>query len=277
MIFTMIQSAAAGGYNARAQYFFDQLSSISSVSLGATIEGQINTLFDSLITDGFIHATDTDGSQDLLQAFYFFDLGSAGATKLNALRPTDTDGDFRLTFAGGWTYNSTGAAPNGTNAYANTHWNPSTNASSTGLGFGVYSRTNSKSGTQVYGAFHNISGLFTQHNFSNENMFSGGIGAIITYSQATTQRYFHHTCRAGNDSESYKDGSSIGTNTVNAAGAGPNLDFYFGARNTDVGPGLYSGHELGVATLENYGFSDAEIATLTTHINTYAAARGWNV
>jgi hypothetical protein len=51
--------------------------------------------------------------------------GSASSNKFNLKNPLDTDAAFRLGFNGGWTFSATGSTPNGTNAYADTFFNPS--------------------------------------------------------------------------------------------------------------------------------------------------------
>lgn len=269
-------ASAAVSYNDRAQYFFDQLNSLFAISLGATHEGHINDFFDELILNGTIDATDTSGASDLIKTLYLFDTGSANSTKLNSLRPLDTDAAFRITYGGGWSYSANGADPNGTTGYANTHFNPSVEADVDGFTFGVYSRTDDKSGTQVYGCYDSGLGKFAQQNFSNENMFSGDIAALLTYSRTTTQRLFVHTRRSNSDSESYQDGTSIGTNG-SGANSMPNEDFYFAARNTASTASLFSTHELSIGFLGNVEFSDSEVSAFTTAVNNYATARGWNV
>lgn len=276
MIINPYRFASAVTYNDRAQYLFDQLQSLVSVSLGTTHEGHINDLFDTLIANGTIHATDTSGASDLIDALYLFDMGSANATKFNVLRPVDTDAAFRITYGGGWTYSSNGATPNGSTGYANTHYNPSTQATIDGFSFWDYSRTDDKSGTQVYGCYDSSLGKFAQRNYSNENMFTGDIAALLTYSRTTTQRLFFHTRRSNSDSESYQDGTSIGTNG-SGSNSLPNEDFYYGARNMDGTAYLFSGHQLTIGGLGHVEFSDAEVTAFTNAVNSYAVARGWNV
>jgi len=55
-----------------------------------------------------------------IKALYPFVGGTAAKHKFNFMDARDLDAAFRLTFNGGWTHSSTGALPNGTNAYANT-------------------------------------------------------------------------------------------------------------------------------------------------------------
>jgi len=81
-----------------------------------------------------------------MKALYPFVGGTASAHKWNLKDPRDLDAAFRLVFSGGWTHSSTGALPNGTNAYADTFFNQTTNFTSTSnASIGVYLRTNNAS------------------------------------------------------------------------------------------------------------------------------------
>ena len=77
-----------------------------------------------------------------MQAIYPF-VGSTSTThKFNLKSPFDTNTAFRLTFSGGYTQNSNGITPNGTNAFANTFYNMNTSGSLNDSHISVYSRTN---------------------------------------------------------------------------------------------------------------------------------------
>ena len=60
-----------------------------------------------------------------MKAIYPFVGGTATSHKWNLKDPRDVDAAYRLQFNGGWTHNSDGADPNGTNAYANSYLVPS--------------------------------------------------------------------------------------------------------------------------------------------------------
>ena len=53
-----------------------------------------------------------------MKALYPFVGGTATSHKFNLKDPRDLDAAFRLQFNGGWTHNSNGVTPNGTNGYA---------------------------------------------------------------------------------------------------------------------------------------------------------------
>jgi hypothetical protein len=80
-----------------------------------------------------------------MKALYPFVGGAATPHSYN-LKNTS---QYQITWNGGWTHSSTGALPNGTNAYANTGFNPSTVLSSTNGNIGVYLRNDSGVGNTV--------------------------------------------------------------------------------------------------------------------------------
>jgi hypothetical protein len=76
-----------------------------------------------------------------MKALYPFVGGTAAQHKFNLKNPLDTDAAFRLVFNGGWTHSSTGAKPNGTNAWANSFFNPSLHNIANSSHMSYYSRT----------------------------------------------------------------------------------------------------------------------------------------
>jgi hypothetical protein len=77
-----------------------------------------------------------------MQAAYPFVGGTSTTHKFNLKSPFDTNAAFRLTFSGGYTQNSNGIIPNGTNAFANTFYSMNTSGSLNDSHISVYSRTN---------------------------------------------------------------------------------------------------------------------------------------
>jgi hypothetical protein len=68
--------------------------------------------------------------------------GTSSTHKFNLKDPRDLDAAYRLGFNGGWTHASTGATPNGVNAWANTFLVSQGTLGLNSTSFGVYSRTN---------------------------------------------------------------------------------------------------------------------------------------
>jgi hypothetical protein len=280
----LIPTPAAGGYNARAQYFFDQLLALESVSLGTTLEEKIDAFLDELISIGEIHATDTTGASDRLDVIYLWHLGSAAATKFNVLRPLDTDAAFRLSYSGGWTYDANGAKANGTNGYADTHYDWRDFGVSPYLGaHGTYVRALSTV-NGGHGIFYNPDGA----NFEvalqvayNQRLGLGRFTDYVPqYSAALNKRFFFITRRGNTDLEKYVEGASIYTGTEIVNDDGPDGEFLFGAiRVTGIGAAIqdYCDEEISVSVFSHVGYTDTQADNLNTAIENYAAAVGFNV
>ena len=117
----------AGGFDVDAQAF------ITAASItDATQQSAINTLVTDL--KGY-------GVWTKMKAIYPFVGGTASQHKWNLKDPRDLDAAFRLVFNGGWTHSSTGALPNGTNAYADTKLIPNTTLSLNSTHISGYLRT----------------------------------------------------------------------------------------------------------------------------------------
>ena len=105
-----------GGYDPDAQAF------INATGISGAEADSINTLTVGLKDIGLW--------TDLLVLYPFAGTTST-SQKYNLKNPADTDAAFRLTFAGGWTHDVNGAKGNGTNGYANMHFDPGTDLTDT--------------------------------------------------------------------------------------------------------------------------------------------------
>jgi len=92
-----------------------------------TILGALNTLESDMATYGLTAK---------IKALYPMVGGTAGKHSYNFMNTAA----YQLTFNGGWTHSSTGALPNGTNAYADTSFNVNTYKDNNHLSY--YIRTN---------------------------------------------------------------------------------------------------------------------------------------
>jgi hypothetical protein len=77
-----------------------------------------------------------------MKAIYPFVGGTASQHKFNLKDSRDLDAAYRLNFVNGWTHSSTGAKPNGTDAYADTKLNDNTILSLNSTHISSYLRTN---------------------------------------------------------------------------------------------------------------------------------------
>jgi hypothetical protein len=123
--------AVAGGvtYDADALAYFTANTAITSDA----DKTAINTFYLGLKTDGIYTK---------IKAMYLPIWGSATSSKWNLVNPLDTDAAFRATFATGFTYSSGGITGNGTSAYIDIYFTPSTaGVSQNSVSAGFYSRT----------------------------------------------------------------------------------------------------------------------------------------
>jgi len=200
-------------------------------------------------------------------AIYPFVGGTASSSKWNLVNPVNSNSAFRLDFFGGWTFASTGAKPNGINAYAITYFVPINSwASDTSISFGYYSTTNT-SATQVEMGID----AFTSGNILLELNTSG-----TTYSRANLY-YLFNTTFADANSLGFYVGSRISSTqekcfkngVLKATGVFTKSSFevdsrpiYLAAWNTPPStPRYYSSKNCTFSFIAN-GLTDAKIATL---------------
>ena len=227
-----------------------------------TILGALNTLESDLSTYGLTSK---------MKALYPFVGGTSTKHKYNFMDARDLDAAFRLVFSGGWTHSSTGALPNGTNAYANTYLYPAITLSSSSAHFSKYNRNNDLTGTQVDGCYDGGFGYVMQQNYTAANGIIGTVPSLVSYTQTDTRGLFTSTRTATNAFKAFKNSTSQGSNTTTIT-ALPNVNFYIGAR-TD---GFYNSYECAFASLGD-GLSDSDVSNLYTAVQAFQTTLGRNV
>jgi hypothetical protein len=206
--------------------------------------------------------------------------------KYNLVNPLDSDAAFRLVFSGGWTHRSTGATPNGVNAFANTFLIPQTELNYASLGY--YSRTNTvENGTGdangiVLGVrsdnnstVNNTFQLKIKTNPSNFNDFfysrTGGpannVGRVV---DAEGRGFFVGTLDATN-AKIYKNGVNVTTTAFSFPRSTPNLAVYLGSLNNK---GVSSEYTLKESAFAHIGdtLTDVEVANLNNRVQAFQTA-----
>lgn len=233
------------------------------------IKANINNPVEQNALNYLVSATKAAGIWDLVPVMYPMVGGTAASCKWNLKDRRDLDAAFRLTFAGGWTFSSTGAKPNGSNAYARTYWIPSVQGvSDTGGHLSYYSRTNSLRAQRTMGAedgtdsqpIHLLMGYSNNvdtmafGNVSPGNWgrvdppcIDGGRGFFQLNRDGTTTHYERNNVVVG---------TSLGTMT-----APPTIDIYLG--NTGIPgygpyPSRYSDKECAFASIGAVGLTQAQ-------------------
>ena len=230
------------------------------------ISGAINTLVVQMKADNI---------WTKMKAIYPMVGGSASTHKWNLKDPRDLNAAFRLQFFGGWTHSSTGALPNGSNAYANTFLNSSTSLTSS-LGISYYSRTNANTGLDQVdlGAIADSDYLYlcAQYNASGiVNRFFGKctINTIAVDTANADARGFYYLGKTGNGAnllKSFKNGVLQNTNT--GAGSNPNVNVFLAAANFNSVASYYTNRQCAFASIGD-GLTDTEAANFYTAVQAF--------
>ena len=221
-----------------------------------------------------------------MKAIYPFVGGTATTHKWNLKDPRDLDAAYRLAFFGAWTHSSTGALPNGTNAYADSFITPSINLNANSTHASYYSRTNvtTNAGTEIgtwysgynYGIELNLyRSVAAQKTAAIIN--SGGGAAQINGGSVTPTTGLLVGSRTSNSNGFVsKNGATIGTNTTTVTTQLSTFKIYLGAANNFGTAGAYSNKESAFASIGD-GITEAEATTLNTLVTNFETTLGRNV
>ena len=234
----------------------------------------------------------TDGVWTKMKAIYPFVGGTASTHKWNLKDPRDLDAAFRLVFSGGWTHSSTGAKPNGVNAYANTFLTPSIHLDYGSAGY--YSRTSTpeidstNSNGIVIGvrsdngpSVNNTFNLRVKSNPSNNNDFFFSRTGITTNTSsravnASGLGFFVGTLNPSTGVKLYRNGSDMLPTYFNFARTTPNLPIYIGALNDKGVAFEFTLKESAFAHIGD-ALTNTDVVNLTNRIQTFEVALSRNV
>ena len=212
-----------------------------------------------------------------LKAIYPFVGGTASSHKWNLKDPRDLDAAYRLVFSGGWTHSSTGALPNGTNAYADTKLTPSYALSQNNIHVSYYSRTNISFTDALIGCSDSSysNGLYlipknspnTEFTRINQSSFATLTGHSSTYGMFLGNRI------VSTSAKSFRNGSLINTININSSGLSSN-NVYIGSAN--VVPQQYTSCECAFASIGD-GLTDTEASNFYTAVQAFQTTLGRQV
>lgn len=226
-----------------------------------TIISALNTLETDLTTYGLTSK---------IKALYPMVGGTAAKHKFNFMDSRDLDAAFRLSFNGGWTHSSTGALPNGTNAYADTYFIPLTNNIANSSHISYYSRTlvsESKISMGCYGIidgtnYNQLAISFAGTNYCNPN---NGAGATsVTFSSNSQGLFLASRTSATNVFGQRNAAQTTGT----AATARNENSVYLGALHNGLIGGFYSTKESAFASIGD-GLTTTEAANFYTAVQNF--------
>lgn len=262
--------SVAGGavvYDTDAQAYFTANTAITSSA-------------DKNAINNFYLGLKSDGIYTKIKAMYLPIWGSAATSKWNLVNPLDTNGAFRLTFATGMTFTSSGMAGNGTTGYADTNFNPSISSTLNNTHYSFYSRTNNDT-TSIDMGYANISG--TQWILSLRytgvgtisDQYNGTTGRVST-SQTNSQGFFIGSRTTSAIHKAFKNGSQIGTTNTGASGSFLSLNVALLGQNRSGTVTNYSTKQCSFASIGD-GLTDTESTNFYSRVQTLMTYFGINV
>ena len=212
-----------------------------------------------------------------IYAAYPFVGGTSTSNMYNLVNPQDTDEAFRLSFNGGWTFDSTGATPNGANAYADMHLDPSINLNETDLAtWGYFSRTNSAIfGEYVMGVTDGLVGgiqLIARRDTGLQYALSDFSSVVYrgTSGSLSTNGYgFFIGAQQGANAKLFKDGILVGSNAyVRTTQVPPTGNVYLGALNLAGNASNFTDKRC-VFSFVSKKLTDSQIVSLNNIVQTF--------
>ena len=206
-----------------------------------------------------------------MKAIYPMVGGTAALHKWNLKDPRDLDAAFRLVFNGGWTHSSTGAKPNGINAFANTYFNPSLNSLQISHHFSVYLRQSEVDkvpfgcttiGTGLWGS--TIIPRLSNNTYCGINQF----GYSPTYPESGVTAAFFLVTRTSNTVSKIFKNTTLKATSSQVSNAPVNANYYIAHWNSPGSITYYSNAENAFTTIGD-GLTDAEAANFYTAVQAF--------
>ena len=218
-----------------------------------TILNALNTFDAGLISNGL----DTK-----MKALYPFVGGSATTHKYNFMDARDVDAAFRLQFNGGYIHSSTGAKPNGTNAYADTKFIPLNNFIGNNGHISHYNRTNSSVEGRDISA-DSVNGYSNIYSYPNDggNNLSRMTGPQIGYTD--TNSLGMYILNRNTPIISYYKNGALKTSSSSTA-----LMPEYSVKISGEPWGVFSPREISLVSIGD-GLSDTEVSTLYTLVQAF--------
>lgn len=274
---TSVQSAGNGWYRAIFTVTTDTATRVDFVSY---IVNGTSTVFTGNGTSG-IYIWGAQLELGTSASIYQPVLGSQQATiasqmKYNLKDPRDLDAAFRLTWSGGWTYSATGATPNGTNAYADTKLNLSTNLSGYNNSFSVYFRQDLY-GTYKIGAFGSSfdQGMSAHLGWTNSSgtLYHDNLGrnTITNSTYGTFDAYHISSVTSTSSQKLYRNGVMKLSGAATSGITQPSINFYFGGANANGTASYFDPKQIAFGTLST-SLTDQDAQLLNQIVEKYQVA-----
>lgn len=192
--------------------------------------------------DDFFHGIISDGCTSYLKCLYFPIWNSAALDKWNILDCRDLDAAFRLTWNGTWVHSNNQALPDGSTAFADPHFIPSSELSS-GAMIGYYSSGNVDTNLDQVDAgvidTGNTTGFFVSARYNASTIVEQGVSqntnravaALLTNDPIQDARGYSFSNNYSGNHSFNKNGQDLKTRTETCVY--PTKKVYFGACNNN--------------------------------------------
>jgi hypothetical protein len=250
--------AAAGGYDADAQAFFDRVT-----TAGGTLTTTEKNATNQLVLD-----IKSAGIWSAMKAVYPMVGASAAACAQNL-----KSSSFTGTFSSGWTFASTGVTGNGTSAYMDTNFNPVTQSQAQNSTYlSVYVRNNTGSGYDMGNSQDvgiGVKPTYIIARYLNNNAYIGI--ADVSYATSIASLDSMGFWSGGTNGSSaqifYKNGTNIKTDTSTQSGFFSS-NFYLGGVNGANLLQFPSNHQYAFSTISD-GLSPTQNADFYTAVQAF--------
>ena len=264
MYYSLINSmnkTVAPSYTARTSAF-----ATATGITDTTILGALNTFDLGLISNSL----DTK-----MKAVYPMVGGTSTTCKYNFMNAVDSNAAFRLQFSGGGTFSANGYQPNGTNAYADTFYNQTTQGDNVNSGhISYYSRTNSNGNEVEIGAAGVSNTLLRARTSGVTYPLINQGGDFTTFADADSLGFYVANRNASNVINCWKAGVKKVSGT-NLATLVSNYNLYLSAINITYANN-YSTKQCAFASIGS-GLTDGEATALSTLVQNMQTTLSRNV
>ena len=207
------------------------------------------------------------------KAIYPFVGGTATTHKFNLKDPRDLDVAFRLSFINGWTHSSTGAKPNGTDAYANTFLTPLGTLSQNSTHVSIYSRTDNNNTTPLISdqaGLSDVLNIFPRYSGSNDVYIRVNSSPTASLTTKSTSTGLYVANRVSSSETRNNINNTLYTQSSTSTGL--NSSSIWLSRQG----GGYDNREQAFASLGN-GLTDTDASNFYNAVNAYQVALSRNV
>jgi len=259
-------AAAAGGYDADAQAFFDRVTTAGG-TLSTTEKNAVNQLVLDMKSAGIWSS---------MKAIYPMVGASAAACAQNL-----KSSSFTGTFSSGWTFSANGVQGNGSSAFFNTALNTSTNLTSTSTHLSIYVRNNSNAGAPYDLANATNAGMTTDPTYLISR-YSSGLAYIgiadtnyaTTFATSDSRGFWSGGTNGSRAQILYKNGTSVATGTGSGSFANNNL--YLGAANGGGASAFFTDKQYAFCSIGD-GLSGTNQSNLYTAVQAFQTTLSRNV